>query len=252
VRVDEIADYRGQPTLRIETGRGGAIDVTYHYHRVGAGFASIVDRDGRDWISWRPGGGPDGEYRGIPNLGVGRCCHPGYGGELAMITTVEERAPARAVIRSAGAGGFVVRWTSTPTHATLAVVRAPRTYWFLYEGTPGGAIEDGDEIVFLGSGDRIPVASGRWDRDMPDPEWVSFADATLDRSLLFAHHEPDGLPETYFRMGKGAGGMTVWGVGRGGGLATHLAGTNHLTIALVESRDPAVLKAAAMHALSAP
>jgi hypothetical protein len=248
VRVSELPSYRGQPTFRIETGRGAATLVTYYYHRRGAGFASLIDRDGKDWITWRPGGGPEGEFRGVPNLGLERCCHPGY---TDMTSEVVSTSPARAVIRSRGAGGFEVSWEITPAHATLTVVRAPKTYWFLYEGTPGGALEPGDELVFLSDGRRIPITTGKHGGDMPDPEWIYIADGQLDRALFFAHHESDGAPETYFRMGAGSGGMTVWGFGRGPGTSTHLSGTHRLTLGLVDSRDPAVIRAAVGAAVTA-
>jgi hypothetical protein len=254
VKVTEVPDYQGQATFKIETGQGSATEVTYYYHKVGAGFASIIDRDGKDWIAWRSGDGPDGEYRGIPNLGLERCCHPGYGVEgknaaLVMESTLVEQSAKRAVIRSVGCEGFEVTWTFAPTHATLKVVQAPKTYWFLYEGTPGGAIEEGDEIVLVATGEKIPVADGKYEVDMPDPEWVYFADSVLDRSLFFAHHESDDLRDIYYRMGTGTGGMTVWGFGRGPGVTTLLSGTHHLTIGLIESRDLPTIKAAIAEAV---
>jgi hypothetical protein len=252
VKISEIATYQGQPTLKIETGTGAAVDVTYYYHKLGAGFASIIDRDGKDWITWKPGGGPDGEYRGIPNLGVERCCHPGYGvgstRHLAMQTSIVEEKPSSAIIKSVGAG-FEVRWAFSPTHATLTVAMASKAYWFLYEGTPGGAIESGDQLVFLSNGHKIPISNGTYSLDMPDPEWVFFADSKLDRSLFFAHHEADTHRDTYYRMGSGSGGMTVWGFGRGQGTTTLLTGRNHLTIGLIESRDFDTIKMAVTRAV---
>jgi len=63
ITVEELAGYQGQASLRIV-----ALAATYVYHKQGAGFASLVDPDGRDWISYRSQGGSDGQYRGIPNL----------------------------------------------------------------------------------------------------------------------------------------------------------------------------------------
>ncbi|MHC4629149.1 MAG: FG-GAP repeat domain-containing protein, partial [Planctomycetota bacterium] len=64
VRVTDDVEYRGQESFMIESQ-----NATYYYHKQGAGFASILDKDGNDWLGYRPGGGPAGEYRGIPNMG---------------------------------------------------------------------------------------------------------------------------------------------------------------------------------------
>jgi hypothetical protein len=48
--------------------------------RQGSGFASILDKDGRDWISYRPGNKAKGEYRGLPKCGQPtKFFHSGYG-----------------------------------------------------------------------------------------------------------------------------------------------------------------------------
>ena len=48
----------GQEAFVVETPA-----ATYCYHKEGGGFSSLVDRDGRDWIGYRAGDGPAGEYR---------------------------------------------------------------------------------------------------------------------------------------------------------------------------------------------
>ena len=54
--------------------------ATYVYGKRGAGFASIIDKDGRDWVSYRPGGEARGEYRGLPKCGQPtKYFHCGYG-----------------------------------------------------------------------------------------------------------------------------------------------------------------------------
>lgn len=104
-------------------------------------------------------------------------------------------------------------------------------------------------MTFLSNGHEFPVASGGFGNDMPDPEWLYFSDGALDRSLAFAHHEADTLPETYFRMGSGSEGMTVWGNGRAGN-GTRLTGTHHLTIMLIDSREAATIRAAVTSAVA--
>ncbi|MDH7569153.1 MAG: hypothetical protein QHJ73_06160, partial [Armatimonadota bacterium] len=91
VLLTPVAEYQGQPSFRVRTP-----SATYVFHRSGGGFASLIDRDGNDWISFRPGGGSDGKYRGIPNL-----IHPEGGfhpGAETCESEVVEQKPNRAVI----------------------------------------------------------------------------------------------------------------------------------------------------------
>ena len=60
---DGVAD-EGQESFEIRTDR-----ATYLYQKAGCAFSSLIDRDGNDWISYKPKGGHKGHYRGIPNMG---------------------------------------------------------------------------------------------------------------------------------------------------------------------------------------
>ena len=54
-RVDRQSDqtYRGQSSFVITSrDADGTANSTYYYHKEGAGFASILDRDSNDWISF--------------------------------------------------------------------------------------------------------------------------------------------------------------------------------------------------------
>ena len=75
VRVSEVTIHGDMDCFRVETPT-----ATYVYGKRGAGFASIVDKDGRDWVSYRPGGKARGEYRGLPKCGQPtKFFHCGYG-----------------------------------------------------------------------------------------------------------------------------------------------------------------------------
>ncbi|MHC4699349.1 MAG: FG-GAP repeat domain-containing protein, partial [Planctomycetota bacterium] len=50
VSVTDGVHYRGQESFKIETP-----EATYYYHKQGAGFASIIDKDGNDWLGYSPG-----------------------------------------------------------------------------------------------------------------------------------------------------------------------------------------------------
>ena len=57
-----VVQDEGQEAYRIVTPT-----ATWVFHLEGAGFSSLVDPEGNDWINYRPEGGASGHYRGIPN-----------------------------------------------------------------------------------------------------------------------------------------------------------------------------------------
>ena len=123
--------------------------ATYFYDKAGAGFTSILDRDGIDWIDFHPEGTPgvaDGQwgwYRGLPNMARGVFGHPGYAG--ARTTTTDEiGVPLPSATVRSSKGGWQVRWEFYPSCAKMTVLGAPTPYWLLYEGTPGGALGPDD------------------------------------------------------------------------------------------------------------
>ncbi|HKJ68809.1 MAG TPA: hypothetical protein VKA68_12685, partial [bacterium] len=63
IRISSDVEFRGQQSIALRNQL-----ATYFYHKMGAGFAGLIDTAGHDWISYQPGGGSAGEYRGIPNL----------------------------------------------------------------------------------------------------------------------------------------------------------------------------------------
>ena len=75
VRVSEVTVHGDMDCFQVETPT-----ATYVYGKRGAGFASIIDKDGRDWVSYRPGDKARGEYRGLPKCGQPtKFFHCGYG-----------------------------------------------------------------------------------------------------------------------------------------------------------------------------
>ncbi len=206
VKLTDNVPHQEQESYRIETPA-----ATYVYHKLGAGFASLFDRDGHDWLSYRPTGGSAGNYRGIPNL-----VHPeGYfhpGGQKCT-SRIAAQGPLRLrIVSEAEEGKWACTWDIYPHFARLTVLKAPKPFWFLYEGTPGGQLdEDGDYYVFS-SGDRYP-ASARWEKDIAAPEWLYFGDKQLQRVLYLVHHDDDEHVDAYWPM---QGNMTVFGFGRHG------------------------------------
>ena len=199
VRITAIPEYQGQPSFQIETP-----SATWIYHQQGAGFASLLDPDGADWISYRPGGRAAGEFRGIPNL-----IHPGAGMHPGGTLCVSE-AVGNRIESSCEDGDWAAHWDFFEGYARLTVTKAPRPYWFLYEGTPGGKLDLDHDFWLLSDGTRGHMEDS-FGADLPDPEWIAFGDARSPRVLVIAKEQPDDIDDQFYQMD---GEMTVFGFGR--------------------------------------
>jgi hypothetical protein len=195
--------------------------ATYFYDKAGAGFTSLLDRDGIDWINFHPEGTPgvpDGQsgwFRGIPNMAQGVFGHPGYSGALSTTAEAKGAPLPRAMVRSSKEG-WQLTWEFHPSCAKMTVRSAPARYWLLYEGTPGGEL--GDDDLCGRSDGRVASCGTAWQEDVVNSsgvatgmEWVYFADAAMERSLVLLHDDDD-VTDSYRRMD----GMTVFGFGRAG------------------------------------
>jgi hypothetical protein len=242
VEVTDDLFCQGQSSYRIATPSAAWI-----YHKQGAGFASLEDRDGRDWLSYRPSGGSAGNYRGVPNaVHPEGHFHPGGTGCTSVLVS---RGPVRARILSGSADRkWACAWDVFPHFARLTVLRKEKPYWFLYEGTPGGKLEPEKDYCVRSSGERTPL-SAKWQGDLPAPEWVYFGDGALDRVLWLAHHEDDDKVDSYWPM---EGNMTVFGFGRNGLQKFLDRAPDRFSIGLCESADPAAVARAIRGATSEP
>ena len=191
-------------------------NATYYYHKQGAAFASILDKDGNDWLGYRPGGGPAGEYRGIPNMGHPEgYCHPGKA--VSSSRLISDGPIKVSILSQSDDNKMRCVWDIFPYYARLTVLKMRTPYWFLYEGTPGGKLdEDSDYCVRAGSPDGVRTPAGiRWDGDLAavsgPGEWLYFGDD--DHVLYLVHHEDDDAVDSYWPMQKE---MTVFGFGRKG------------------------------------
>lgn len=204
--VEDALD-EGQACWRIETPA-----ATYFYHKEGAGFSSLLDIHGNDWIDYHPGGGPQGEHRGIPNMvfqSNGNYFHPGHTGEkgsTSLIDTQEDRVTISSVSRNRA---WEVNWTIFETHATMTVKKAGGPYWFLYEGTPGGGY-DTEKDWYLTSSGAYQNVDTDYEGDLPAPEWIAFGEEVLDIAFFVAHHQDDDIEDIYLHWHA----MTVFGFGR--------------------------------------
>lgn len=224
--VDDVPD-EGLDCYMITTA-----NATYYFQKEAGGFSSLLDVEGNDWIGFHPFGGSDGIYRGIPNMvHPDNIFHPGH---RNCISSIDYAGPLRVTIRSVSNNSlWECVWHIYPHSARLTLLRcAPQPYWFLYEGTPGGAIDYDMDFSVRSSGVRLPAGQEWQNQDIAGSEWVYFEDSALDRYIYFVHEEDDALNDTYWPMERN---MTVFGFGRGPGTSKHMTtAPNHFTIGLAD------------------
>lgn len=202
--------------------------ATYLYGKRGAGFASIFDSRGNDWISYRHGDKALGEFRGLPKCGQPtKFFHCGYGfgqykNDNPFVSRVTKQDADHVRIESETIGKKTAgRWDFFPTHATFTLERIDAaTYWFLYEGTPGGKLDSASDFVIRPTGKKTTLDQP-WSEVVP---WVCFGASESPAGLVCINHQ---LPEhkqvdsyVSWPFEKDASGsfhdMTVFGFGRKG------------------------------------
>jgi len=240
VSVEFVPDHEGQAGFCIR-----AANATYYYHKLGAGFASLEDEDGNDWLSYNPGVGLDsnsgsgGKYRGTPNMGYPEgYCHPG---EAVSDSRIVASGPIKVTIESTSHDGKMhCRWDIFADFSRMTVLRMRPPYWFLYEGTPGGKLDMESDLCVrpAGQGYVETRVSEKWEGDIPAMdgiEWLYFADAGVRRSLYVVHHEDDSAIDSYWPMNEE---MTVFGFGRLGLKKFMERIPAHFTVGLCDRVEP--------------
>lgn len=222
-------EHEGQDSIKIES-----TNAVYLYHKKGSAFASMIDREGNDWISYHPFGGSDGKYRGIPNLVHPEVhLHPGPGSEGDR-SVILQSGPVRVRIKSdTGDGLWSCVWDIYPEFARLTVLKCGHPYWFLYEGTPYGRLSEETNYYVTSDGSEKP-ASEKFAKSLPKPKWIYFGDISTSRFLYLYNHQNEDCIDYYKPM---EGNMTVFGFGRDG-LQKHLEKTPAVfTIGFGEGAD---------------
>ncbi len=206
VSATDNIQYAGQSSIKIETPNG-----IYYYHKDGGGFASYIDPQGQDWISFKPTGGSAGNFRGIPNL-----VHPDslfHPGDTNVTTTLKHIGTVKTTIESISkTNAWKTRWEIYPTFAYLTVLEKPTSqpYWFLYEGTPGGSIDLLNDFYYLPDGQRRAI-NQPFTQDINGSEWAYFGDDNKNIVLYAASNQDDTHIDSYWLMDNN---MTVFGFGR--------------------------------------
>lgn len=204
--IDNVID-EGHSAYQITTAQG-----TYFYQKNAAAISSLLDANGNDWVGWNPTAGSGGSYRGIPNLVYpeGKF-HPG---DNNSTTTVRSQGPLKVALHSVtNDGKWEALWEFYPTYARMTLLKKDHNYWFLYEGTPGGSLDQATDLVVRSDGTQTSAATS-WAADIPNTEWVYFADPGVNRSLFLANHTDDTEIDSYRPQSDSNGSMTVFGFGR--------------------------------------
>lgn len=205
----------GIDCYKIETA-----NATYYLDKVGAGLSSLIDKDGNDWLGFKPdkGSGAAGEYRGFPNAvfqEAGSYFHARNSGTDPCITIVESVTPERVEISATSDNGlWAGTYTFTADACTFTMTRKPKghNFWILYEGTPGGQYNDSDWWMTSHLRQKSPLTKEHT-ADIDGAEWMAFGDQKLRRMLVVMNHAADAHPDRFYQMQKK---MTVFGFGRDG------------------------------------
>lgn len=221
----------------------------YSYQKQGGGFSSLVDKDGRDWISWNASTGNAGDFRGIPNM-----VHPSDGGyfhpgRTTATTTLVSKSTSKVTLVSTSADGrWKVQWDVYASHATMTVLRVAGSYWFLYEGTPGGTLDRADYVVRSNGVKNTALSS--WTTDIPKEEWAFVADPGLNRSIFLLHQTQDTLVDSYRPSTDQL--MTIFGFGRNGNGRYLTQVGDQFSFGLVDSTNLGAVSQAIQTALNQP
>jgi hypothetical protein len=258
VRVSDVTIHGDMDCFKVETP-----SATYLLGKKGAGLASLVDKEGHDWISYRPGDKARGEYRGLPKCGQPtKFFHCGYGygqyrTENVFTSRIARQSSDHVRIESETRDGKTAgTWDFYPDRATFTLLRIDiPTYWFLYEGTPGGKLDPKGDFALRPDGTRTDLDTP-WSAVVP---WACFGAAESPSGLVLMNHQAPEPGETdsyvawpFRREDDGSyQEMTVFGFGRKGykELVQHVPDLKRLparfTIALVDRTDLATARAAA-------
>ena len=238
VTRDEL--WNGLAVTRIEAG-----GTTYYFDPAGGGLAGMVDADGNDWISWNSSEGADGRLRGIPNaVHPQGLMHPGEGGSTTSITWTGPLT-SEFVVQSAN-GRWRASWRFSEHAASMTMESVDGPYWFLYDGTPGGALELDTDIVIRSTGEST-AARTSWSGDLVGAEWLAVADPNVGRSILLTNHQDDAAVDSYDPLDT----MTVLAFGRVVTDPSLTAVPATYSVEFVESIDGADLAAASGQTLGA-
>lgn len=193
--------------------------TTYYLEKNGGGLSSIIDAQGVDWLGFNSekGSGWKGEYRGFPNAihrQDGNYFHAMNAGTDPSTSVVEINSEGHVrIIFTSDNDQWEGRWDFYPERCdfTMSKVSEGYKYWILYEGVPGGEMDESD-FWYASVDDKKRSISESFNGDFPGPEWIAFGDTKASRMLYILNHEDDDALDEYVSRPY----MTVLGFGRSG------------------------------------
>ncbi|MBI5772109.1 MAG: hypothetical protein HZA89_00010 [Verrucomicrobia bacterium] len=247
------AEHEGRAQFKVVTA-----SATYFFDRAGGGFSRLIDRDGKDWISFRkeplkevPASAAAG-FRGIPNSVFGKD-NPDAGAGHPGFDQCESTLVGGDTIRTVSTSGrWTWSWRFTETNAVFTMEKAPAevAWWFLYEGTIAGRWSPRTHYWGTDTGGPRHETTDSKRQLFEQWRWAYFGDDQSPRVLLMAQMEKDDLPDTLWFMGStragldAPDGMVVFGFGRGPGGKPQFRGAGQrFALGLVEG----AVKDAAAH-----
>ena len=189
----------------------------FYLEKNGGGLSSMLDADGVDWLGFHDeeGSGWKGEYRGFPNSihrQDGSYFHALNAGTEPSSSIVEiESSDHVRIVFTSGNGKWEGRWDFYPDRCDFTMTRVSPgyKYWVLYEGVPGGTMDETD-FWYSSADANSHLIDEKYLGDLPGPEWIAFGDKDFSRMIYLLHHENDDHPDDYFNRPY----MTVFGFGR--------------------------------------
>ena len=215
----------------------------YYLEKDGGGLSSMIDNDGIDWLGFHneEGSGWKGEYRGFPNAihrQDGNYFHAKKAGTDPSTSVVEivSNDHVRIVFTSDN-GRWEGRWDFYPDRCdfTMSKVSEGYKYWVLYEGVPGGEMDETD-FWYASVDDKKHPINESFNDDFPGPEWIAFGDEKSPRMLYIHNHQDDDALDEYVSRPY----MTVLGFGRSA-KEKFLTTPKTFSIGFVESRQYSVI-----------
>ncbi len=156
----------------------------------GGGLTGILDRDGKDWISWNPTNGAIGSLRGLPNAGVA------FGPGMTNSFSQEPRVmpEGATLVTQSPKTGMKAYWFFTPTNVQVTFLKAAANYSFVYAGTPAGKFDTNSNFQITALRGQQSITNV-WHWDMPDLEWIAYGDKKSPRTLLLVNHTDDSASD---------------------------------------------------------
>lgn len=203
-------------------------NVTYYYDKSGGGFSRILDNDGIDWINYKkepwdafPASAAS-SYRGIPNLvfgssdnGVG---HPGHN----KCTSI--KLNSFTIFTKSSSEQWEWKWEFFPGYAKLTMINIDpgHSYWFLYEGIPGGMFEPKNQYFGHNLGGPFSHTPDyiKGEKIFEKWQWFYTGAKKSEHVFFITQLQPDRLSDTFSYLGNSeegidaSDGMIVFGFGR--------------------------------------